>query len=309
MKTRLVTAGGNYHGRNVEGKLKTFHKALDNSYQSEIITLDEGLETERKWKCLINPSRLTEQFDKKVISIDFESGLTEGTVFYWDRTEKHWIVNLQQHTEEAYFRGSITRCDYEADINGHKYWVYLRGPVESDIAWSQKHGLYFNDLNYSLLMHITKNKETLDYFSRFNIVKVCFTYEDNGEKIEEWHRWQVAATDKYSNDNIIEVYLDEYADNPIEDEMIPPKEKEFEPDEVHIEGPQVISAWDTNVSYSIVGLTGGEFVVNSNKVKITNSNETSFTMDVLTGKATTIEIIYRREGEADITLPVTITSL
>ena len=112
MKTRLVTAGGNYHGRNVEGKLKTFHKALDNSYQSEIITLDEGLETERKWKCLINPSRLTEQFDKKVISIDFESGLTEGAVFYWDRTEKHWIVNLQQHTEEAYFRGSITRCDY-----------------------------------------------------------------------------------------------------------------------------------------------------------------------------------------------------
>ena len=158
-------------------------------------------------------------------------------------------------------------------------------------------------------MHITKNKETLDYFSRFNIVKVCFTYEDNGEKIEEWHRWQVAATDKYSNDNIIEVYLDEYADNPIEDEMIPPKEKEFEPDEVHIEGPQVISAWDTNVSYSIVGLTGGEFVVNSSKVKITNSNETSFTMDVLTGKATTIEIIYRREGENDITLPVTITSL
>ena len=28
MKTRLVTAGGNYHGRNVEGKLKTLHHFL-----------------------------------------------------------------------------------------------------------------------------------------------------------------------------------------------------------------------------------------------------------------------------------------
>ena len=92
-------------GRNVSGKYKSFKAALADSYQAEWITLNKGLETEQKYRCLINPSRLTENFDKKVISIDFDSGVQEGTVFWWDRTEKFWMISLQQHTEEAYFRG------------------------------------------------------------------------------------------------------------------------------------------------------------------------------------------------------------
>ena len=67
---------------NVSRKYKSFAAALKNSYQAEWITLDKGTENERRWRCLINPSRLTEQFDKKVISIDFDSGMQEGTVFY-----------------------------------------------------------------------------------------------------------------------------------------------------------------------------------------------------------------------------------
>ena len=67
-------------GRNVSGKYKSFKAALKNSYQAEWITLDKDTENERRWRCLINPSRLTEQFDKKVISIDFESGVDEGNI-------------------------------------------------------------------------------------------------------------------------------------------------------------------------------------------------------------------------------------
>lgn len=134
MKKRLEYTGyDSQDGRNVKGKYDSFASALKNSYQAEWITLDERTNKENpKWRCLINPSRLTEQFDKKVISIDFESGVQEGTVFYWDRTKRHWIVDLQQHTEEAYFRGTITRADYELDIDDVPYWCSVRGPVETE---------------------------------------------------------------------------------------------------------------------------------------------------------------------------------
>lgn len=309
MKARLNAAGGTYNGRNTKGKLKSFHDALKNSYQAEIITIDDDENNIRQCECLINPSRLTEQFDKKVISIDFSSGMKEGTTFLWNRTNEHWIVNLRQHTEEAYFRGTISRCDYQTELNGKRYWVYLRGPVETDISWSQKHSLYFNNLNYSMVMHIAKNKETLDYFSRFQIVKICFTYKEGEETKEEWHRWQVAATDKYSNDNIIEVYLKEYADNKVEDEMIQPEETQFEPEDIYIDGPQIINAYDENISYTIRNLTGGQFVVSSSKVKIVKTDNDSITLDVLTGKAANIDIIYRKEGQDDIVLPIVIKSL
>lgn len=310
MKQRLDSRGGFLNGRNVKGKLNSFHAALNNSYQSEWITVNKGKENEQKVHCLINPSRLTEEFDKKVISVDFDKGITEGTVFYWDRTEKYWIVNLQQHTEEAYFRGDITRCDYQVDIDGEHYWVYLRGPIETDISWSQKHGIYFNNLNYSMLMHITKNKKTLDYFSRFNVVKVSFSYiDENGEKQEEWHRWQVAATDKYSNNNIIEVYLNEYADNPIEEDKVKEEEKKFSPEEAYIDGPQFINPYDENIVYTIKNSIGGRFIVNSNKVKIVESNDNSLTLNVLTGKSAKFDIIYRKPEEDDVVLNVTIKSL
>ena len=70
MKQRFQYAGGVANGRNTEGKLRSFHTALKNSYQSEWITLHKGEENEKRVLCLINPSRLTEEFDKKVLSID-----------------------------------------------------------------------------------------------------------------------------------------------------------------------------------------------------------------------------------------------
>lgn len=295
----------NYEGydkaddRNVSGKYKSFKAALKNSYQAEWITLNQGKENEARWRCLINPSRLTENFDKKVLSIDFDSGVTEGTVFYWDRTEKHWIVNLQQHTEEAYFRGIITRCDYEIDVDGTDYWISLTGPNETDTVWNQKHGIAWNDLNYSMKGIITKNSQTVDYFTRHNVIKLKLTYPnvDNPEEImEEWHRWKVVATDKYSSDNVIEVYLNEWYDNEAEDAMI---EKEAEkPDlrQPHIQGPRLVHVFDTDLSFSIVGLSNGKFVVNSNKVKITKSDMTSCVIDILASKSMTFKLDYVVDG-------------
>ena len=69
---------------------------------------------------------------------------------------------MQQHTEEAYFRGAITRCDVELEIEGHHYWAVRRGPKEESIEWRQKHNIYFNDLNYTMLIEIPKDSSIWD---------------------------------------------------------------------------------------------------------------------------------------------------
>jgi len=312
MKTRAEYTGYNSaDNRNVKGKYKSFQSALKNSYQAEWITLNRGSENETRWRCLINPSRLTENFDKKVLSIDFDSGIDEGTVFWWDRTEKYWIVNLQQHTEEAYFRGIITRCNYEIDVDGKTYWVSVRGPVETNTVWNQKHGINWNDLNYSMEVEITKDSRTIEYFSRHNIIKMKLAYpdRDSGEEIEEWHNWKVVATDKYSSEKIIQVYLKEWYDNEMEDAMVP--EPDYKPDlmQPYIEGPTLVHVFDTDISFSVVGYTSGKFVVNSNKVKINSSTKTSCLIDVLTTKESSFILTYiADEGKPAIEREIKIKS-
>lgn len=318
MKQRLEFAGGDADGRNVKGKLTSFHSALKNSYQAEWITLnrdlvdDEGNSLAKKARCLINPSRLTEQFDKKVISIDYEYGLKEGDVFYWDRTGYYWLVNMQQHTEEAYFRGSITRCEYELDVEGTTYWASLKGPEETSITWRQKHGIMYNDLNYTMAIQVPKNSQTVKYFTRFAIIKVKQTYPDveTGELITEYHRWQVEATDKYSSDGVIDVYLSEYFDNSEEDNRIIDEPKKPDMTQTYIEGPQILEVYASNIRYNIkYNLSNGEWVVNSNQIKIIEKTKESLVIDVISGHSGKFDIIYRTIGRADIILPVHIESL
>ena len=287
MKIRASYTGYDLHDKQfVSGKYRSFKDALKRSYQAEWITLDKGTEKERPYRCLINPSRLTEQFDKKVISIDFDSGVKEGTVFWWDRTENFWMINLQQHTEEAYFRGLITRADYELEINGHKYWAITRGPIETTTEWNVKHQIAWNNLNYSLVIQIAKNSETVNFFTRHQLVKVKLSYPDinTNEIVEEYHNWKVVATDKYSSDFLIDVYLDEWNDNEMEDAKIDHSPQE--PDEMkpHISGPIVIHGLDTDLYYSIIGLESGKWSVDSDKVKIIATTDTDCMLDVLTAK-------------------------
>ena len=293
MFTRIQYAGGVVDNRVDKSKLHSMQMALQNSYQAEWITLNDN-----QYRCLINPDKLKEDYDQKVISIEHSAGMKEGDVFYWDRTDTHWLVYLQQHSESAYFRAQIRRCNYEIEVNNHKYWVYLRGPVETALVWRQKHNIEFNDLNYSLLIYVTKNEETLDFFKRFQILKI------------DGHRWRVAATDIFSQGSIIEVYLEEFFDNSLEDEQIKKEPIIFGEEEPYIDGPQFVEPYQTEIKYSLANNLNatGAFLVSSKKVKIVNSDNNSCIINVVSGKAGEFKIIYREEGKEDLELNVTIES-
>ena len=297
MKTRIGFLGEGADERLVEGKLRSMHAALENSYQAEWVIFNKGTSHKRKFKALINSDKLKDDYDKKIISIDFEAGAKIGDVFYWERTNTYWMITLQHYEEEAYFRGSIQRCDYQLDINGHKYWIYLRGPVETTTQWRQKHKIEMNDLNYSLLMYIVKNEETLEFFSRHQIVNF------NG------HRWKVAATDKYSSNGYIQVYLDEYFDNEFEETSEIEEEVIIDNGAPYIDGPQNVTALDCSIVYQIKNISNGEFVVNSDKVKIVKTDMNTCVIDITSGKSGSFDIIYKVDGILQAAMKVKISSL
>ena len=298
MKKRMIfDGGGSSDGRNVRGKYLSFLSSLNNSYQAENITFKDN-----QWRCLINPDKLNNDYDQKEISIDFKAHMKDGDVFYWNRTKSYWMAYLQHYEEEAYYRATIRKCNNYIDIDGHRYWVYMRGPVETALIWKQKHQIEMNDLNYSLMFYVTKNDETLEYFKRFQIVK--FGYKEG-----ELHNWRVAATDKYSQDGIIEVYVEEYFDNEMEDSSV--KDIEIKPNlkEPCIVGPQFVKPYDI-VTYQVKNIKDGKFVINSNKAKIDSFEDISCTLRITTGRSSKepIELKYIT-NDNEVILPITIKSL
>lgn len=291
MKQRLFQRGGDPDGRIVRDKYKTFLGALKDSYQAEWITFED-----KKWRCLINNIKLSDDYDRKEISIDYASEINEGSVFYWDRTHSYWLVSLRQYTEEAYFRAQIDRCDYQLTIDDTLYWIYLRGPVETDIIWDQKHKLSFNELNNTLKIKITKDEKTVNFFERFKKVKF-----DN-------HNWQVTVVDRYSTTGILEVYLKEDNDNKEEEEMILPEIITPDVGEPYIDGPQIVHVFDENIVYTIKNITNGAFVVNSNKVKIVETSENQCVVNIIGSKAGEFTLLYKVDGLDDVELLVHIES-
>ena len=236
---RLNAMGGfQQQGRMIEDKLKTLKKALIYSYQAGTAILADG----REFRCLMNPNKLKNTYDEKIISIPFkdicvgqmvdgfdennnpiryevmperkgktsdgeeETGVTAGDVFEWKENQSFWLIYLQHVEEYAYFRGECRRCYHEIDVNGNKYKVYIKGPDQISIEWHTKKGESWNDLNYQIEMYVTRNAETEEFFHRFTKIKV------------EGKSYEVQAVDYLSNPGILTIQLKEYYQNTLEDE-------------------------------------------------------------------------------------------
>lgn len=225
LNKRLQYQGGNQEQRFINDKLRGLKKALLYSYQAATATLSDG----KEFRCLINPDKNKPAYDNKILSIPYKDiclnaprvgktsegeidiDIKPGDVFTWKETNTHWLVYLEYIEEDAYFRSEIRRCDQEVKIEDNSYWVYIRGPVETSIEWNQKAGIEWNTLNYSLVMYITADEITNNYFERFKTIKILDP-RYNKEKT-----WQVVGVDPYYGDGIIQVFLDEYFENSIAD--------------------------------------------------------------------------------------------
>ena len=210
---RFRQNGGNrQQERMIQSKRRSLDHAVWNSYQAaEIVKVDA--ENRKPVRALINPNKLKQDYDDKIVSVGYEYNIKSGDVFEWLGTKTYWLVYLQDLTELAYFRGDIRRCSYEIsweDENGqHKTYAAVRGPVETKIDYIQKHGISVDNPNYSLNLLLPKNDETMKYFTRYRKF-----YLQNDEVC-----WRIEATDWISTPGILEVTAVEYYANETEDDI------------------------------------------------------------------------------------------
>ena len=211
--TRLRQAGGNrQQERMIKDKRRSLDSAVWNSYQAaEIIKV--GAADRKPVRALINPNKLKQDYDDKVVSVGFEHDIKCGDVFEWLGTHTHWLVYLQDLTELAYFRGDIRKCSYEInwedESGSHTTYAAVRGPVETKINFIQKHGISIDTPNHSLSLLLPKNEDTLNYFKRYEKF-----YLQNDDTC-----WRVEATDWISTPGILEVIAIEYFANEVEDDI------------------------------------------------------------------------------------------
>jgi len=342
MKARLEYQGGiTAESRFQKDKLNTLKKSLLYSYQAATAVIDGKM-----FRCLMNPNKQKADYDCKVLSIPYEdiclgtymqveneetgklewkeevaapngktteafqtTGIEPGKVFLWKETETYWITYLKYLEEDAYFRGEVYKCEQEpVTINDNQYYVYIRGPVETEIQWNQKNNTSWNELNYSLVMYITKNEETLNYFHRFSKLDIP---RPDGNGIDTW---EVKAVDPYSADGIIEVGLgewfnNEFAEAPSKEEDEPDdKNDETDPTAIYIDGPTEVQPYDT-ATYVIHGLNNGEWSIsNKTKAKFLSGQGNTVTIEIISSKSGTFNLVYKTKTH-EATLSVVIKSI
>ena len=216
--TRLRFNGGNkQQERMIKDKRRSLDRAVWNSYQAaEVVRTDA--ENKKPVRALINPNKLKQDYDDKIISIGYEYNFKPGDTFEWLGTRSHWIIYLQDTTELAYFRGDIRKCSHQIsweDENGrHSTYAAIRGPVETKINFIQKHGISVDSPNYSLNILMPSNKASLEYFRRY-----AKFYLQNNQEGAENICWRVEAIDWISTPGILEVNAVEYYSNKDEDDV------------------------------------------------------------------------------------------
>ena len=322
LNKRLNYHGGNQQQRFINDKLRSLKKALLYSYQAATAVLSD----QREFRCLINPDKNSPSYDNKIISIPYKDiclneprvgkttqgeeqiGLKPGDVFVWKQTNTHWLVYLQYLEEDAYFRSEIRRCDQQIKVNDQSYWVYIRGPVETSIEWSQKAGIEWNSLNHSLVMYITNDQNTNDYFHRFQLIKVL----QPSSGIEK--TWQVVDADPYYGDGIIQVFLDEYFENTVEQAGKKQKEENNPPPQIdetqpYIDGPIEVTQY-SKAMYHIKNTSGGKWLINWKQQQIDlKYDKNILPLDIPIGELGTFTLIYRKDQEQDVTLNVKIVAM
>lgn len=201
LAARIEALGGTQMGRINQQKLKSLQWALKNDYNSRMIKTP----LHAAWPCLINQNNRKSDYDKEYISVEFDSGLEPGDTFEVLDDGTHWMVYLQVFTETAYLRAEIIQCRYTYEVNGKEYWIYFQGPTETDLRWFQKNQINVNELNLSGTIYIKNDENTKEHFKRFTKMKL------------DGHEWEVQVTDSISVPGIIELEVQEYYDNTIEE--------------------------------------------------------------------------------------------
>ena len=331
LKQRIDYAGGsNQEHRMNSDKLRSLRKALLYSYQAQTAILSDN----REFRCLINHDKLKEDYDDKIISIPYDDiclnaekigekthegyqhiGMKVGDVFTWKETDTKWIVIQEILEENAYFRGTIRKAEDEIIIDGKSYYGYL-GKWSKDTLWHTKGLNSWSEMGYEVVLYITRNEETEDYFHRFKKVTI-------NDRL-----WEVQMVNDITSETMLIIYLketftNEFAETESSDDETPSGDDDqssdddlYPSDDDDIEtaaiiGKDVVYPFD-KTSYTLGNevLPGGTWLIdNEKKARIISQTDTTVYIYIVSAKSGAFNLIYRKENNEDIVKSITIASL
>ena len=319
-------------------------------YTDEFIALIEevlGESSFPKFRCLINHDKLKVDYEDKIISIPFEekqygqefnhdaivkqTNFHNGTVFKWIHGNKeewvpdtYWIVYMQYSEQTAYFRGEIRRADEEilildADGNTLTYRGWSTGPDEKVVLWNVKKNVTWNNLNYTKLLYISRDSETLAFFRRCDRIGLW-----NNAK-QQYDYWEVQAyNDNYganssnTDTGIIRVALKEtYTDaDTVIDKIIAEEEEEKETQRAaiaaavgEIVGPTTVRPYDEVIFVASDDAPAAQWSISNPelaKIVAHTVDNKKIKVSVITSKSNAegFDVIY-----GDLHLHISVTSL
>ena len=197
----------------IKDKRRSLDRAVWNSYQAASIKhLNSNIYNEVR--ALINPNKMTQDYDEKILSVGFEYGFKSGDIFEWLGTNTHWLIYMQDINELAYFRGLVRKCTYqitwEDEKGAHTTYAAIQGPEQRTLSTRTAHNLTIDIPNYSLALLVPKTEENIKFFQRYT---KFFLQNDTT-------CWRVEAVNAYSSTSeVLEVYAKEYYANKDEDDI------------------------------------------------------------------------------------------
>ena len=237
------------------------------------------------FRCLINHDKLKVDYEDKIISIPFfeppigrvdpeQTNFHNGTVFKWVHGNKeewtpdtYWIVYMQYSEETAYFRAEIRKADEQVQIitiddQGNEtttiYRGWMTGPNETTALWNVKKNVTWNDMNYTKILYITKDQDTVAFFDRFDRIII------NGKpwEVQAYNESYTTSKTGGIDSGIIRVALketytstDQFVKDTLEDiaeqEAKQDQDKEGEWTESRILGPTVVRPFDVTTFVAV----------------------------------------------------------
>lgn len=320
LQTRISYYGEATTDRIVNSKHRNLLLALQRSPQS--YEMYDVSNEDNVFRGLITPSKLNQDEDQKMLSVDYDTNVKVGTVLHLTQSNTDWLVKYEHVEEMAYFRGEIARCSISLTLSdGSIVKGVKRSPVETTTPVTQKQNVQFEEMNSTVkLIFPLVSEEMFSILDRGKVIRLAEELtnikKDNpeeGTSLIHYENYKIIARDAMVNGSIIEVYGKEYYEDIVEKiEELPPEKHEDESQRTfpYIKGQEIVNAYDTDLIYTIQNNSGGTWSVSDTKVaKIVSSNGEKCSIDILAGKKSTFYLKYTSiEGEGYI-LKIAVQSL